>query len=342
MTALDYLQVFGPGEEFSFRIQLLHSENSEVIAGILQHLPFESFCLHVVVAGETIYTPFPTIASKTRNMVPRRRGTVYYNATSQSICFCYGVVTESTPVNAFAQVFDADMGALERLGKLVYTHTIQAEAIDKKIIRCGIVVPRSSMLSPTQTLSVEPSDPVSHVNRTSSGAYDATNTFLSDQILRLRKPIEPIEIKKLRLGCVKARTGTEPAIFQSLIFLQGFLSTLGPHVFSRLLILSHEPAMHLGLMVKQTRVFLLDTFNHFEFLADLGLDCVHRVGELYATALDELQTLEQWRYMTDNMRTMIQLWYRWVHLIFPWYMKDGFEGRSEEEVGKMPSLEVLR
>jgi hypothetical protein len=120
MLTSDIVEVVGPRPDLSFRMRLLSRENADVVKNILALLPLEGFLLHVVVAGETIYMPAPSVALDSRNMVERRKGTVYYNTTSQSICFCYGAVTESTPVNQFAQVLEEDLEHLEKLGRVVY------------------------------------------------------------------------------------------------------------------------------------------------------------------------------------------------------------------------------
>jgi hypothetical protein len=124
------------------------------------------------------------------------------------------------------------------------------------------------------------------------------------------------------------------------VFLQGFLSTLGPHVFSRLLAVSQDEDMTLPLMVRQTREFLIRTFNHFVFLVDLGLERMAGVGRMYDEALSSLRTLEEYRLLTDSVRTLVQLLYRWLHLIFPWYLKDQFASHTPDEVAGVPKLSL--
>lgn len=325
------ITVAGPGPDYTFRIRLQSDANLKVVQGIMSQLPLESFCLHVVVAGETIYMPAPSISLGSKNMVERRLGTVYFNTTSQSICFCYGAVTESTKVNQFAEVVEEDLSNLIQFGKLVYQETINQKLpriVPISVRLNGNNIPSTSPL--VQSLSI----------RTPVGGWKSVKQIIDRKCEQLRRPEEPDEIKNIRLGAVQTRAGGESSPFQATIFLQGFLSTLGPHVFSRLLSLSEDPEISLSFIIRQTRVFLLDTFDHFKFLNDLGLKGLDTIGAAYEQALGSLESLDDYRALTDSVRTLIQLFYRWVHLIFPWYLKSGFPGRTEEEVAALPKLEV--
>ncbi|RSL48876.1 hypothetical protein CEP54_012707 [Fusarium duplospermum] len=313
------LEVRGPGPNLSFRMKLLHAENPDIAEGMLGILPWESFLLHVVVAGETIYIPAPSISLKAKNMVPRGPGVVYFNTTSQSICLCYGVVTERRLVNQFAQVLEEDLPRLVRLGKVVFEQNISCKV--PKIVPVTVALPGThGSRVPSQR---EPASIRGNEDDTTM-SWEAFKAVIDAEIAQLRLPEEPDDIKLIRLGAVQSRAGGESSPYQTFVFLQGFLSTLGPHVFSRLLAVSNYPEMTTALMVRQTREFLFETLNHFDFLADLGLTRTRDLGKLYATALEDVKMLEDYRSLTNSMRTMIQLLYRWVHLVFPWFVKDQF------------------
>lgn len=335
MVQTKTLEVRGPAPDLSFRIKLLWEDNPDIVEGILSVLPWESFLLHVVVAGETFYTPAPSISLDTKNMVPRRPGVVYFNTTSQSICFCYGVVTESTPVNQFAQVLDEDFPNLVKLGKVVYEQNISRKV--PQIVPVTLILPGCQS---TQISSQARHLPTLGSDNVKPDSWKTVKGVIEEEITRLRLPEEPDDIKYIRLGAVQSRAGEESSPYQTFVFLQGFLSTLGPHVFSRLLAISNYPEMTITLMVRQTQEFLLQTFNHFDFLADLGLPRTRDIGRLYAAALEDVKTLDDYRSLTDSMRTLIQLLYRWVHLIFPWFVKDQFQSHTREEVRDMPRMQI--
>ena len=46
------------------------------------------------------------------------------------------------------------------------------------------------------------------------------------------------------------------------------------------------------------RIFLTQTFNHFELLSDLGLSSLHRAGEEYSKALDTVTNKEEFFELT--------------------------------------------
>ncbi|KAI6091429.1 hypothetical protein F4821DRAFT_281288 [Hypoxylon rubiginosum] len=330
MSSLHVVKVDGPSPTLSFHMRLLSETNAEVVNSFLGLIPIESFLLHVVIAGETFYMPVPSFSLSSKNMVQRRKGVVYYNTGSQSICFCYGTVTESTMVNQFAEVFEEDFPRMEQLGKVIYKQTINSR--NPKIVTLTIrstdnrLAPRVSNGAPSPAV-------------TFSGNWKSTKAIIDEECAQLRLPEEPDDIKKVRLGAVTSRAAGEGSPFQTLIFLQGFLSTLGPHVFARLLAVSEYAEMTLPLMVRQTREFLVDTFDHFKFMKDLGLHKVAELGRMYENALDKLETIEDYRQLTDSIRTLVQLHYRWLHLVFPWYLKDQFQTRTAEEVASMPKLQ---
>lgn len=318
------------------RLRLLTESNAEVVKGFIGLLPLETFLLHVVVAGQTIYMPSPTITLTSKHMVERRQGVVYYNTTSQSICLCYGDVTESTLVNQFAQVFEDDMEKLVGLGRVVLQQTIRQRT--PTIVKACLQRPGSKSELLTQLHDVPHSSDVTSGLKVS---WRMAKIVLDREAAQLRLPEEPENIKLVRLGATQSSgSGQESSPFPTMIFLQGFLSTLGPHVFSRLLAMADDPDMTLPLMIRQTRVFLTDTFNHFTFLADLGLSRVSKLGKMYDDALGSLEDLEGYKLLTDSMRTLIQILYRWLHLVFPWFLKDQFQGHSPEDASAFPKLSI--
>ncbi|XXG98468.1 hypothetical protein Hte_004792 [Hypoxylon texense] len=276
----------------------------------------------VVIAGETIYMPVSSFSLGSKNMVERRKGVVYYNTGSQSICFCYGAVTESTMVNQIAEVLEDNLPGMVELGRVVYAEIINCR--DPRIVTLTIRRMGDDLILSPMTKKVALAPPA----ETFDGDWMSAKALVDEQCARLRLPEEPDDIKKAWLGAVTAHAAGEGSPFQAFVFLQGFLSTLGPHVFARLLAVSKYAEMTLPLMVRQTREFLVETFDHFESLGDLGLGIIANLGRVYSYALGQLGTLEEYRQLTDSMRSLIQLHYRCLHLIFPWYLEDQFLAQS--------------
>ncbi|RYP04084.1 hypothetical protein DL764_004678 [Monosporascus ibericus] len=151
--------------------------------------------------------PGPSLSLPSKDMIQHRRGVVYYNAVGQSIRFCYGVVTESTLVNYFAEVAEEDLPMLRAESKI----------------------------------------------RTPG---DET------EIAQLRQLVKPDDIQKIRQGAVHTRAGDIETSFTNAVFLQ---------------------------------VFFAMTFNHFDFLGDLDVSSMVKVGKLYPATLDSLTSLEECR-----------------------------------------------
>jgi hypothetical protein len=115
------------GTQLSFRASLLTADNPSIIALVRDQLPLESVLGHVVISGETFWVPTRILSLGKGNMVQRQPGAVYYYAPGQTICVCYGRITESAKINQFSRVLEADFDNLQAIGKLVYQQTVADE-----------------------------------------------------------------------------------------------------------------------------------------------------------------------------------------------------------------------
>ena len=332
MCSPDILTFVGPGRDLCFRAKLLVDANQRLVEDILSICPLNSFLLHVVVAGETIYLPVPSVPVRSKIMVTRRKGAIYYNAIGQSICICYGSVTESTLVNQFAQVLEEDMPELEYLGRLVIQQTMEHQTpsiVRVRLQRCGDDDSGAGSAARCSSVTI-PKEPK---------PWHEAKGLIDQEVTQLRLLEEPAAIRAIRLGVVRAQMGRNRSPLGTMIILQGFLSTLGPHILARLVKISEDPDMTLGLMVKQTRAFLTESFNHFDFLSDLGLDNMTNIGKAYSTALDSLDSMDEYRELTDSLRTLVQLWNRWNHLVFPWHLGEQIASLRPAEINGISGLE---
>jgi len=113
-----------PTLDLSFRVGLLPQENPDVVEAVLNQMPLKSVLGHVVISGETIWLPTRIVHLGRNNMVQRHLGAVYLYAPGQTICLCYGKITESANINKFAEVYEEDLPILQRLGEQVYEQTV--------------------------------------------------------------------------------------------------------------------------------------------------------------------------------------------------------------------------
>jgi hypothetical protein len=120
----DFLTIEAPDLALSFRADLMADANPDVVSAVMTQLPLSSVLGHVVVSGETIWAPTRIVHLGCSNMVPRRIGSVYLYAPGQTICMCYGRITESANINQFAQVIDSDLPKLQALGMAVWNKSV--------------------------------------------------------------------------------------------------------------------------------------------------------------------------------------------------------------------------
>lgn len=142
---------------------------------------------------------------------------------------------------------------------------------------------------------------------------------------------EPDEVQKVRLGMIESGAGTGNQSFSVLVHLEAFLMLDGADIVFRILQLTHETTM--------TCAFLSNTFDHFEFLADLGLPTLRRVGDAYFRVLDTIKDKDEYVELTGSLLVYItRTMQRWIHLIFPWHLGKHFPHRSMDAIVGLPKL----
>jgi hypothetical protein len=149
---------------------------------------------------------------------------------------------------------------------------------------------------------------------------------------------EPTEIQKIRWGVIDSGAGSSEQSFSVLVHLEAYLMLVGADVMYRFLKVSQYEDMQLSTMVRITREFLTGTFNVFEFMTDLGLTNMYQIGQMYADALDTLETKEQYVELTGAMMTYVIRMHRWIHFIFPWNLGVAFPHRKPDEVQNFSRL----
>jgi len=143
---------------------------------------------------------------------------------------------------------------------------------------------------------------------------------------------EPVEIQKIRWGVIDSGAGTGDQSFTVLVHLEAYLMLIGADVMYRFLKISQYEDMELKTLNRITKEFLVATFNVFEFMTDMGLTNMHQMGQMYADALDTLETKEQFVELTGAMMTYVIRMHRWIHFIFPWNLGVSFPHRKPEEI----------
>jgi hypothetical protein len=163
------------------------------------------------------------------------------------------------------------------------------------------------------------------------GSWREAKTLIEKEIDRVWLQ-EPIEVQKIRWGVIDSGAGSGKQSFSVLVHLEAYLMLVGADVMYRFLKISQYPDLELGTLNRITREFLTATFNAFEFLTDLGLTNMHKTGQIYSDALDDLKTKEDYVELTGAMMTYVIRMHRWIHHIFPWNLGVAFPHRKLAEV----------
>ncbi|GAQ09177.1 hypothetical protein ALT_6498 [Aspergillus lentulus] len=312
-----------PGLGYTFRARLLVNENPDVVHQVLGQLPLKSVLGHVVIAGETFWTPTRIVHLGRNHMVQRHRGAVYLNAPGQSICITYGKITESAKINKFAEVFEEDLPKLEEIGKLVYQQTV---ALPRHTL---MEVHISSESCPR--LKGPESHPVATLPASPNGHWLEVKALIEKEIDRVWLA-EPIEIQKIRWGVIDSGAGSGEQYFTVLVHLEAYLMVVGGDVMSRFLKIAQYEEIQLPALNRITKEFLVENFDLFEFMADLGLESMFQIGQLYSNALDTLASKEEYIQLTGAMQTYINRMHRWAYFIFPWHLGVAFPHRKPAEI----------
>ncbi|PKX96254.1 mikimopine synthase [Aspergillus novofumigatus IBT 16806] len=295
-----------PGPGFSFRAKLLVDENPDVVEQVLAQLPLKSVLGHVVIAGETFWTPTRIVHLGRNYMVQRHLGAVYLNAPGQSICITYGKITESAKINKFAEVFEEDLPKLEEIGRLVYQQTVALPR--HTLMEVHILSECCPRLErPEKHLPTAPSP-------SSMGHWLEVKAIIEKEIDRVWLE-EPVEIQKLLL-----------------VHLEAYLMVMGGDVMSRFLKIAQYEDIQLPTLNRITKEFLVENFDLFEFMADLGLENMFKIGQMYSNALETLASKEEYIHLTGAMQTYINRMHRWAYFIFPWHLGVAFPHRKSAEV----------
>ncbi|PLB53735.1 hypothetical protein P170DRAFT_420551 [Aspergillus steynii IBT 23096] len=317
----------GPG--YSFRARLLQDENPDVVQQVLAQLPLKSVLGHVVIAGETFWTPTRIVHLGRNHMVQRHLGAVYLNAPGQSICITYGTITESAKINKFAEVFEEDLPKLAEIGKLVYQQTVAQPR--HTLMEVEISSESCPRLNPSENhpVAAPPSSPKHH--------WLAVKSIIDQEIDRVWLE-EPAEVQKVRWGVIDSGAGSGQQYFTVLVHLEAYLMVMGGDVISRFLKIAQYEDVQLPTLNRITKEFLVENFDLFEFMADLGLGNMFKIGQLYSDALDTLATKEEYIQLTGAMQTYVNRMHRWAYFIFPWHLGVAFPRRKPAELRSFSNL----
>lgn len=311
----------------TIRARLMEEENPEVVKLVCAHLPVRSFALHTNVSGQGLVLPTPITYVGAGHMVDRHPGAIYLFAPGQSIVITYGDTNESAPVNRFAVVLKEDMRDLRAAGKSVFDSTLataQHGIVPTTVSFCDDGGVPSCLAPPEETLKF-------------TGGWKSVEALFSHEAKRVLQD-EPDEVFASFAGFVPTGMGTGGNVLPVWMHTWCCLMTDGPSTLYHFLRDSDLPSMTLPMMLDLTRHHLLQPFNHFEFLADLGLSKFKAWGKMYSSALADLESLEEYKQLTAALLTLVNVYLRRVQSRFPFHLGRAFPRVSKDEILKLSGL----
>jgi hypothetical protein len=318
--------------KLSFRAALLSDKNPDVVRLVVAQLPFRTFAGHVVVAGETLWMPTKVVSLGGTNMVKREAGSVYFYEPGTQFNICYGRVTESNPVNQFAQVYDEDLDNLRAVGRLACDQTFTQDVPSIVRINVSLVNAPSAPTIINQPDAALPNDP-KHWRVVKAAIERAIEKNWDD---------EPDEVRNVRLGVIESGAGTREQAYSILVHLKAYLMVYGADMFFRFLKSAQCDEITLPAVKAFTHTMMFGSFNHFIFADDLGMKTLGELGARYMDALDTVTTKDEYVQLTGTLLLFINLMHRWVHNIYPWHHGLQYPHRTPEQVADRPKLATYK
>jgi len=146
---------------------------------------------------------------------------------------------------------------------------------------------------------------------------------------------EPIENKRLRLGCLDSRAGSYSQYFSTLVFADGETRALGYIVLSGCMKAVQNPKFDLERIREMIRILLpIST----EYLGYSGFPKIRDFGRTLLSILDEIDNKEDFEEILANFTLYANLFHGWIHLYFPWFLGEFFPLKTKENLKEAMAL----
>jgi hypothetical protein len=146
---------------------------------------------------------------------------------------------------------------------------------------------------------------------------------------------EPIENKRLRLGCLESKPGSYSQYFSTLVFADGETRALGYIVLSGCMKAVQSPKFDLERIREMIRILLpIST----EYLGYSGYPKIREFGRTFLSILDEIDNKEDFEEILANFTLYANLFHGWIHLYFPWFLGEFFPLKTKDYFKEMMAL----
>ena len=318
-----------PGTSLSFCATLLPNDNPDVCDLVKANLPLNTFLGHVVIAGQTFWMLMQFLLLKGTNMVEHTPSSVYCYAPGGCINVCYGKVTESENINEFAHVDTTDFESLSQIGQIIYQQTFSDGTKCIVSMRLELVdAPQKEAVLFKQPAKVGPSGTevwsklVQDINQATTSCWGE----------------EPDKVRSVRLGVIESGSGMGGQSFSVLVHLKAYLMAYSADMLFHILKLAEDCTITTCQIKNTTLSLMVNSFNHFHFMGDLGLSSLNDLGTHYVNTLPSVTNKEEFIELTQALVIYINLLHHWIHAIFPWHLGSSFSHHTEAKVANEPKL----
>jgi len=297
--------------DISVTATLLESKNPELCKILWKNLPMHGIQDHALISGEYMYgyIPLPELCSlchfKAITKEPRSQQQIGRINVSvlQHFSIKYGVVSEYLKASPIAQIDECDLNTLSLVGKSVWESTFKNKELNTFYIRRS---PHGAMKNDVRK----------------------DFKFISSEIAELSAMINaesqriwlkaPPEIEKLITGRTKIQIGSFGYYFNSIVFVDGIIRSLGFMTLADILRMIDNEKISLS----NLREIIKNAISPvvFEFLQYCGFDKLFSFYREFYCIVPKIKRREDMRGLLLSFINYVNRLSGWILHYFPWYL----------------------
>lgn len=310
------------------RCQLLGELNPALCEAVLRSLPIFSVQTHAVVAGKQIY--FPTRlsledpnAARSEDMSRQPPGRINFEPFFQYISLNYGPVSEAVPAWPIAQVVEADLPLLPKLGELIWHNLLHgADTLHVILSRAGL---SASVPDAGRRQHVAPTEGMNPRSLTELIVSETERIWLH----------EPQDSRELRTGRSNTEAGVAGQYFSPWVMVTGLIRGLSVVDVAALKRLSANGKMTPQQLAELLSELLLVTAGVTSYF---GLPELGGMLKAVRASCPRFTDAAELGAFLSAFSTYLNRYNLWLHQGFPWRLGEQFtrnvEGDPSAGAGK--------
>ncbi len=145
---------------------------------------------------------------------------------------------------------------------------------------------------------------------------------------------EPVETRRLRLGCLESRPGSYNQYFSTLVFADGETRACY-NVLAGCMRAVQNPKFGLEQLRELVRIVLP---IYVEYLGYSGFPKVREFGRTLFSILDEIDNKEDFEEILADFALYANLFHGWIHFYFPWFLGEFYPLKTKDYFKEMMTL----